>query len=1068
MDHQHNRANAAPPISASSPKELSSSSSSSRSASSSQQQNTEHNHHHHNHNHNHTHTQPQTFVSPAPQQSFSSTSISSPRPPFSRATSSMKRKLAEVAGLDGQLQRPRSPLGPSSSNIPASTAHASPLPRHGQIPPLLSASRPKSFPANASIALIGLRGVGKSTIGVIVSSTLRRRLIDADMHFIQVTGMAAGQYATAHGWPAYRTKEANILADILREYDTGAVIVCSSGCVEKPGSRALLRDWMERHPVVHIVRHEKEVEAYISPQSPGATPPIAALGQQMQMQLRLPGGAGPVSASAQTLRRLAARREPMYTVCSNFEFYNMWDKQQLSTSGKSSPSSPTLKKVEQDFLRLLNFAFQQEMAPLIVWDRNSPHPASAAASTALEDRLYTYALVLPPSASFGPIDGGRIDLDDLGATVEAFDLRIDHLLHSGMPIGADKRDNPANLRFVSEQFAYVRRQSHLPIIYHVGTVNQDGSYPARPADARSEDDYFNLLYHGLRLGAEYLVVELQYSDQRIRELVASRGATKIIGSHHEKSGAVGGWDSPERMKVYDRAAQLGCDIARLSQRATVPGDNFAAIAFSWEVKRRRNAAVTERSPAQPSLPPLIAFNTGKLGRMSRFMNRVLSPVTHPRLVECQKEQLIAVDEEDAVTPREALVAIHACSVLPRRQFCIFGSAITHSLSPAMHNAGYAVYGLPHNYRVQQAASINELLHIVHDPNFGGASITLPFKLEIIPLLHSISDHARAIGAVNTIVPIDSARGEGAHPSLHGDNTDWIGIRTCTLRYLTPVNAITARTSALVVGAGGMARAAVYALQKLGVENIFIYGRSVNRAADLAHYFNCQSRSSSSSSLAVPHTTSRNSPTTSDTHIPSGASSPTNAAATTPTGTGTGTGTKSTVRVLPSLDNRWPEDFWLPSIVVSCIPAHSIQGAPPANFTLPEAWLASPTGGVCVEVCIFHILFLPRPRPRPRPGRAEESLTEVNLQQQLAYKPRVTPLLHQVRALAHRGWIGVDGLEVLPEQGYAQFEMFLGRQAPRRVMREAVEAAYEEARRASAASAGPASEGELGGGGWVVR
>ncbi|RPB09969.1 hypothetical protein P167DRAFT_559945 [Morchella conica CCBAS932] len=851
----------------------------------------------------------------------------------------MKRKLAEVTGFDGHLQPP-------------------PSPRHGKIPPLMSASRPKSFRANASIALIGLRGVGKSTIGVIVSSTLRRRLIDADMHFFQDTGMAAAQYATAHGWPAYRAKEADILADILRDHDTGAVIVCSSGCVEKPGSRALLREWMERHPVVHIVRHEKE-----------------------------------------TLRRLAARREPMYTVCSNFEFYNMWDKQLQATSGKSSPSSPTLKKVEQDFLRLLNFAFQQEMAPLIVWDRNSPHPASAAASTALEDRLYAYALVLPPSASFGPIDGGRIDIDELGATVEAFDLRIDHLLHSGMPVG----DNPATLRFVSEQFAHVRRQSHLPIIYHVGTANEDGSYPAQPTDARGEDDYFNLLHHGLRLGAEYLVVELQFSDQRIRELVASRGATKIIGSYHENSGAVG-WGSPERMKMYDRAAQLGCNIARLTQRATSQGDNFAAISFSWEVKRRRDAAAgaaatAQRQPSSSSLPPLIAFNTGKLGRMSRFMNRVLSPVTHPRLVEYQKEQQMTVDEEDAITPREALIAIHACSVLPRRQFCIFGSAITHSLSPAMHNAAYAEYGLPHNYRIQQAASINELLHIVQDPNFGGASVTLPFKLEIIPLLHSISDHARAIGAVNTIIPIDTDhRGGGrAHPGLHGDNTDWIGIRTCTLRYLTPVNAITARTSALVVGAGGMARAAVYALQKLGVENIFIYGRSVNRAADLAQYFNCRSRSSS---LAVPSTT--DSP-----EAASNASSPTNAA------------NRSTVRVLPSLEHRWPEDFWLPSIVVSCIPAHSIQGAPPANFTLPEAWLASPTGGVCVE---------------------------------LAYKPRVTPLLRQVRALAHRGWIGVDGLEVLPEQGYAQFEMFLGRQAPRRVMREAVEAAYEEARRASAESA----------------
>ena len=172
------------------------------------------------------------------------------------------------------------------------------------------------------------------------------------------------------------------------------------------------------------------------------------------------------------------------------------------------------------------------------------------------------------------------------------------------------------------------------------------------------------------------------------------------------------------------------------------------------------------------------------------------------------------------------------SYTTRKYFYIFGSNISFSKSPILHQTAFKHHKLPHSYEIHQTPSTEPLAELINAPNFGGASVTMPHKLDISTYCSEISSDAKIIGAINTLVVIRD--GSGKRIGLQGDNSDWSGLVSCLNSKGKDVLG-EARTG-LVIGAGGASRAALYALFKLGIREIYLVNRTQSNAERIAQEF----------------------------------------------------------------------------------------------------------------------------------------------------------------------------------------------------------------------------------------
>ncbi len=144
---------------------------------------------------------------------------------------------------------------------------------------------------------------------------------------------------------------------------------------------------------------------------------------------------------------------------------------------------------------------------------------------------------------------------------------------------------------------------------------------------------------------------------------------------------------------------------------------------------------------------------------------------------------------------------------------VLGYPVSQSRSPGMHNASLAYHGIPVKYHALACPpSEFDLLHrLFSSPGFRGANVTIPLKEKIAPVLNDLDETARRIGAVNTVVINPRNR------RLTGFNTDAYG-------FMKPLEPFPLIQTAVILGTGGAARAAVHALVEHGCQTIYLVSR----------------------------------------------------------------------------------------------------------------------------------------------------------------------------------------------------------------------------------------------------
>lgn len=322
----------------------------------------------------------------------------------------------------------------------------------------------------------------------------------------------------------------------------------------------------------------------------------------------------------------------------------------------------------------------------------------------------------------------------------------------------------------------------------------------------SEKDRLSILLDAASCNASHIDVELA-AFPKFQELLSKRGLslplpnTKLILSHHN-------FDRPltekEINSVLQQMANSRADIAKIAMKATSALDN--AVVF--EVLR--SASI-----------PTIMLAMGELGQVSRIVAPRFNAYLTFASVAQGKES--APGQVDTATLANLYRFRSMTSDTP--MYGVVGNPVSHSMSPALHNAAMQATNTKGVYvPLQVEDNFAGFITRMAEFGFAGFSITIPGKLPAMDAMDEIDPVAEKIGAMNTVV----TRPDG---SLKGYNTDWIAA----------ISAIEEKTEgglkgkrAICLGAGGAGRALAFGALEKGCEHVVVVNRTKEKAVKLSY------------------------------------------------------------------------------------------------------------------------------------------------------------------------------------------------------------------------------------------